>query len=183
MNKVYNCMLMSKTKKNYYINFSGKGDTISWGAIFLGLLFPAGGNTPDYFSSFPRDVLMDTLSKYLICNVYKPGKKNWWFVILPWPPYEIGELQKGAKHPPCSSDFINKTERKSNTEFPNLNSYNRLGSQTDLFHTEFNYKVGSLKYTLHINTHISWNCPDRIYILVLLISCVHLLYIEPKCIK
>ena len=29
----------------------------------------------------------------------------------------IEELQKGAKHPLCNSDFINKIEGTSNTEF------------------------------------------------------------------
>ena len=59
----------------------------------------------------------------------------------------IKQLQKGVKRPSCNSDFINKIEGRSTTEFPNLPSYSRLGVQTNTW----NIRTLKRQYCLAFN--------------------------------
>ena len=72
------------------------------------------------------------MSKYKV-QLAPPQKKIKNGVVTPKSSIKIKELRKGAKRPQCISDFMNKIEERSKTEFfqPNrLSDWSSNGNPT-----------------------------------------------------
>ena len=68
---------------------------------------------------------------------------------------KIEEIQKGASRPPCNSDFINKIEGRSNTEFSQPQFVLESQSKSILQCTKWSGWLGSIRFS-HRFVYKAW---------------------------